>query len=94
MHAGRPRGGGQGGDAADGRTESRIISALGRDARQFDERREVIRLGGQDLVDQLLKFGLAVRTSLAFYFDGEQVESAEIARVQIDGSAQIGDGLG
>ena len=94
LHARRPRGGRLCGDATDRRAKSRCVSALGRDTSQFDERREVVGLRGENLLNQLLKFGIAVRPSLPFHFDGQQVQRAQIARVQIDGSVQIGDCFG
>ena len=60
---------------------------------ELDQRCEVIGLRGENLLDQLLHLGFAVRTTLAFDFHREQIQGAQIMRIEIDGPLQVGDGL-
>ena len=75
------------GDALDGCVERDGISALGGDAAQREQGGQIVRLRGENLLDQLLKFLFAARGSLALDFERERVAGAQVFRIEADGFA-------
>ena len=70
------------------------IAPLGRHSPEFEQCGWIVWLCGENLLQQLLEFSLSVGIALALHFLGQQVHGAQVTRVDLDGFAEFGDGLG
>ena len=67
------------------------IAALCGDPAQLQRGREIVRLRGKQLLDQLLEVRLAMLIPLAFHFRGKLINRPEIARIQFHCLTQLVD---
>src|ERR1700677_2662281 len=65
-------------DATNGRLQSNRIAAFGCDAAELQERRQIARIGGENLLDNLLELRFAVTAALAFNFESKLVIGANV----------------
>jgi hypothetical protein len=82
------------GDAGNRGQECSGIAALGRDAAEFEQRRQIVRMLRENLLDDLLEIRFAVSASLAFNFESKLVVGAKIRGIQFDGLTKVSDGCG
>ena len=73
------------------RPQRRRISALGRNTAQLEHGGKIVRLHTQNLLNQLLKIGLAMFVALSFDFRGKLVNRSQVSRVELDRLSQLSD---
>ncbi len=81
-------------DLLDRGMQRRRIAALGGHAAQFQQRRQVVRLLGQDLLHELLELRFAVGRALPLDLQRQRILHARIVRIERGGLAEVVDRRG